>query len=211
MINFSAKLPSFQHGTKATATCSRSLTANSQRLATASQGAFAQTLSGMTADPNCSLVRSGASGSQLPVTGQISATVPAGLSVLVPPTQTVASAASAAPAKAASTTQWYASSTADNKYWAQQPAAVQALRQMPSEAQREQLASQLAAQGYSIDVPVMVWGWDAGITTQLRESAGYTWVPSALQQNVTEAPGLTTPGFTAYNPANPPAGSILVG
>ena len=82
---------------------------------------------------------------------------------------------------------------------------------MPNEAQRQQLASQLAQEGYSIDVPVMVWGWDAGITTQLRETAGYTWVPSALQANVTEAPGLNTPGFTAYNPSNPPSGSILVG
>ncbi|HTW64676.1 MAG TPA: hypothetical protein VME17_08675 [Bryobacteraceae bacterium] len=132
--------------------------------------------------------------------------------MLVPPTETVPSTATSTAAASTNTdTQWYASSAADNAYWAQQPAAVQQLRDMSSETEREQVASQLAAQGYSIDVPVMVWGWDAGITTQLRESDGYTWVPSALQQNITEAPGLTTPGFTAYNPANPPPGSILVG
>ncbi len=207
MIDFSTTLLTSHHNAKATSTCARSLAASSQKVATASQNTFAQTLSGMTTDPNSSLVNSGTSASQLPVAGQNSVTAPVGLSGLVPPTETV----SATPAPAAATTQWYAASTADDEYWAQQPAAVQALREMPSENERQQLASQLASQGYSIDVPVMVWGWDAGITTQLRESAGYTWVPSATQANVTEAPGLNTPGFTPYNPANPPAGSILVG
>jgi hypothetical protein len=106
---------------------------------------------------------------------------------------------------------WYASNAADDAYWAAQPAAVQQLREISNQPQRQQLAMQLASQGYSIDVPVMVWGWDAGITTQLRESAGYTWVPSGLQQPVSEAPGLTSPGFTPYDPAHPPPGSILVG
>jgi len=207
MIDFSTKLLSSQHNPKATSICSRSVTANSQKVAPESQGTFAQTLSGMTTDPNSSLVKSASPASQLPAAGQNSAAVPTGLNVLVPPTETVA----ATTAPAAAPTQWYAPSTADNEYWAQQPAAVQALRNMPNETQREQLASQLASQGYSIDVPVMVWGWDAGITTQLRETAGYTWVPSALQANVTEAPGLNTPGFTPYNPSNPPKGSILVG
>jgi hypothetical protein len=204
MLDFSTTV---HHNAKATSICARGLAPNSQKVAAASQATFAQTLSGMTTDPNSSLVTSSAWVSQLPVAGQNSVTAPVGLSGLVPPTETVA--ASTAPVAAA--TPWYAASTADNDYWAQQPAAVQALRSMPGEAQREQLASQLASQGYSIDVPVMVWGWDAGITTQLRESAGYTWVPSATQANVTEAPGLNTPGFTPYNPANPPAGSILVG
>ncbi len=207
MIDFSTTLLSSPHNPKATSTCSRNVTANSQKVAPESQGTFAETLSGMTTDPNSSLVTSGAPASQLPAAGQNTAAVPTGLSALVPPTETVAPSA----APAAAPAPWYAASTADNEYWAQQPAAVQALRNIPNETQREQLASQLASQGYSIDVPVMVWGWDAGITTQLRESAGYTWVPSALQANVTEAPGLNTPGFTPYNPSNPPAGSILVG
>ena len=206
MIDFSTSLFSSHHNAKTSSACSRGLTANAQALAAASQSSFAQTLSGLTADPNSSLVTSSASGSQPSVTGQNPAT-PTGLSGLIPPTEI----ASATPAPAVAPTQWYAPSTADNEYWAQQPAAVQALRNMPSESQREQLASQLASQGYSIDVPVMVWGWDAGITTQLRETAGYTWVPSATQANVTEAPGLNAPGFAPYNAANPPAGSILVG
>ena len=207
MIDFSTKLLSSQYHPKATSICTRILAANSQKVAAESRGTFAQTLSGMTTDPNSSLVKSAAPVSQLPAVGQNSAAVPTGLSALVPPTETVA----ATTAPAAAPTPWYAASTADNEYWAQHPAAVQALRNMPNETQRQQLASQLAQQGYSIDVPVMVWGWDAGITTQLRESAGYTWVPSGLQANVTEAPGLNTPGFTPYNPSRPPAGSILVG
>jgi hypothetical protein len=38
---------------------------------------------------------------------------------------------------------------------------------------------------------------------------GYTWVPSALQQPVEVAPGLTYAG-ASYDPSKPPAGSIAV-
>ena len=98
----------------------------------------------------------------------------------------------------------------DDAYWSQQPAAVQQLRYMPKESDRQKLAEQLAGQGYSIDVPVMVWGWDAGETMSLRQSYGYTWVPSANNAPIQEAPGIQMPGLTAYNPNNPPPGSILV-
>lgn len=135
--------------------------------------------------------------------------VVSGWNALIPPTTAVASGVSASAADA--TTHWYASNAADDAYWAKQPAAVQQLREIQSEQQRYQLASQLASEGYSIDVPVMVWGWDAGLTTQLRETDGYTWVPSALQQPISEAPGIDLPGLTPYNPAKPPPGSILVG
>jgi hypothetical protein len=56
----------------------------------------------------------------------------------------------------------------------------------------------------------MVWGWDAGKVTAARESYGYTWVPSALQQPVAAAPGITGGGITPYDPKNPPSGSIQV-
>jgi hypothetical protein len=75
---------------------------------------------------------------------------------------------------------------------------------------REQLGSQLASEGYSIDVPIMIWGWDAGKVTAARESYGYTWVPSADQQPVAAAPGITGGDFTAYNSTDPPSGSIQV-
>lgn len=99
---------------------------------------------------------------------------------------------------------------ADDAYWAAQPPAVQALRTMTNQTQRTELATQLASEGYTIDNAIMVWGWDAGQVTSMRESAGYTWVPSLMQANVTAAPGLTAPGMTSYDPTNPPAGSITV-
>lgn len=99
----------------------------------------------------------------------------------------------------------------DNAYWAQQPAAVQPLRTMQNQEQRTALATQLANEGYSIDVPIMVWGWDPAVTTAMRQADGYTWVPSALQTSVPDAPGLPAQGtLSAYNPNNPPAGSIAV-
>lgn len=99
----------------------------------------------------------------------------------------------------------------DNNYWEQQPAAVQPLRTMQDQDQREALATQLANEGYSIDVPIMVWGWDPSTVTSMRQAEGYTWVPSALQAPVDVAPGLPSMGtLTAYNPSNPPAGSIAV-
>ena len=98
----------------------------------------------------------------------------------------------------------------DDAYWAAQPPAVQALRNMDDYDERTQLAAKLSAQGYNIDVPIMVYGWDPAKITAARESYGYTWVPSALQRPVEEAPGISTPGATAYNASNPPAGSIAV-
>jgi hypothetical protein len=76
--------------------------------------------------------------------------------------------------------------------------------------ERSQLAAQLSAQGYSIDVPIMVYGWDPAKITAARESYGYTWVPSAMQNPVAEAPGISTPGGNLYDPNKPPAGSIAV-
>jgi hypothetical protein len=100
--------------------------------------------------------------------------------------------------------------SADDAYWSKQPAAVQQLRNIQDQGQRTLLGNQLASEGYSIDAPIMIMGWDAGITTQLRQSYGYTWVPSALQQPVAEAPGIYDPGLKPYDPAHPPAGSIAV-
>ena len=98
----------------------------------------------------------------------------------------------------------------DDAYWAAQPAAVQQLRTIDDQGQRTTMATQLATQGYKIDVPIMVWGWDPSQVTSLRQSYGYTWVPSALQNPVPVAPGLAQPGMQSYDPNNPPAGSITV-
>ncbi|HLK20745.1 MAG TPA: hypothetical protein VKT81_17445 [Bryobacteraceae bacterium] len=107
-------------------------------------------------------------------------------------------------------TTWYASNPADDAYWSAQPAAVQQLRGIDNLDERKTLGEQLAKEGYNIDVPIMIWGWDAAKVTAARESYGYTWVPSALQQQVSAAPGVSGGGITPYNPSNPPAGSIRV-
>ena len=98
----------------------------------------------------------------------------------------------------------------DDVYWGAQPAAVQQLRNLDDPYQRAALGSELASQGYSIDTPVMIWGWDPHLTTQLRQSFGYTWVPSAMQAPITAAPGITGAGITPYDPNHPPPGSISV-
>ena len=98
----------------------------------------------------------------------------------------------------------------NDAYWAKQPAAVQQLRTINDQGQRTLMATQLASQGYKIDVPIMAWGWDPSQVTSLRQSYGYTWVPSALQNPIAVAPGLSEPGMQPYDPNNAPAGSIAV-
>jgi len=97
----------------------------------------------------------------------------------------------------------------DTAYWASQPAAVQALQNIDDPTQRAMAAAQLAASGYQIDTPIMVWGWDPSKVATLRQDMGYTWVPSAFQNPVAAAPGLSN-GSQAYDPTNPPSGSIAV-
>jgi len=94
-------------------------------------------------------------------------------------------------------------------YWASQPEAVQILNSLP-DAQKAQKAESLAKEGYRIDVPIMVWGWDAFKVMKMRKDYGYTWVPSALMPNITIAPGLAMVGTTPYDPNSPPSGAIKV-
>jgi hypothetical protein len=140
-----------------------------------------------------------------PISPPASPAQPSGLNGLVItfPSSTPGATSTAAGSEDSATT------TFDEAYWAQQPAAVQQLQNMQNPAERAEVATQLAQQGYTIDVPIMVWGWDPQTTTAARESMGYTWVPSADQQPVEVAPGLTYAG-ASYNPAQPPAGSITV-
>ena len=122
----------------------------------------------------------------------------------------LASPLTSPPISSVATQHWYAADPVDDAYWSKQPAAVQQLREVDDLSQRQALAARLASQGYQIDVPVMVWGWDAGKTTSLRQTFGYTWVPSALQQPVSAAPGLQGAGIVPYDPNHPPQGSIQV-
>ena len=99
-------------------------------------------------------------------------------------------------------------SSAD-RYWASQPEPVRALRFAKPE-EREAMAQQLSKQGYAIDAPIMVWGWDPEQTMRLRQDYGYTWVPSAFQPQIPVAPGLAFPGTPSYDPNQIPPGSIPV-
>jgi hypothetical protein len=151
---------------------------------------------------------------QQSVTGQDSETAGSASNAAAQPTgleALVAACANAEPSAASGARSASAQQpeTFDAAYWAGQPAAVQQLQNIQNPEQRAALAEQLTQQGYSIDVPIMVWGWDPAITTSARESMGYTWVPSAGQAPVEAAPGLTFAG-TTYNPAQPPPGSITV-
>jgi hypothetical protein len=91
-----------------------------------------------------------------------------------------------------------------------QPPAVQALRNIDDETARGTLAKELADQGYTIDVPIMVWKWDPLTTMTIRQNSGYTWVPSGDQANLPSCPNCDVPGLTPYDPNHPPAGSIIV-
>lgn len=101
--------------------------------------------------------------------------------------------------------------TYDKAWEAAQPPAILNLMSYPQgSTQRIQQAETLASQGYTIDVQIMVWGWDPATTMLLRKMYGYTWVPSLGQAGVALAPGLFEPGQVPYNPDVIPPGSILV-
>src|SRR5580704_13213060 len=125
-------------------------------------------------------------------------------------TAATTTAPTSATSAAAASTSVESDQSYDDAYWAAQPPAVQALRNVDDYSQRTELAAKLSAEGYDVDVPIMVYGWDPAKITAARESYGYTWVPSATQTPVEQAPGISTPGGTAYNPNNPPTGSIAV-
>jgi len=94
-------------------------------------------------------------------------------------------------------------------YWATQPPAVQKLRNVSDFGERSAMAGQLADQGYTVDLPIMVWGWDPMKTMLTRKIDGYNWVPS-FNQSPVSTPDLALPGQTPYDPNHPPPGSIAV-
>lgn len=85
--------------------------------------------------------------------------------------------------------QFFNVSLTNEIYQASKPPVVRALFAMPSGDPRDQLAAQLAQQGYLIDVPIDMWNWDAVTTMSTRQMYGFTWVPSALQPPLNGAVG----------------------
>ncbi len=223
MIHQSARLlhPEILPRTASNANTASSI--SSQPVTRQNPRAFSQVLSKLSIDPSLAAAKVSDASSQTVATGQVSVAtighreVATGFAALIPPTPNASVATvPAAPVevmgntKTGATKHWYGSDPVDDAYWAKQPAAVQQLREIDDNEQRLVLGTQLAHQGYAIDVPIMIWGWDAGKVTAMRQANGYTWIPSALQQPVTAAPGLTGPGIIPYDPAHPPIGSILV-
>jgi hypothetical protein len=137
-----------------------------------------------------------------------STTQPSTPQPVTPPSTAISPAVTAAAIP--STTPATPPATEEDAYWAMQPPAVQALRTIPDETERGVAAKQLADQGYTIDVPIMVWHWDPLITMTIRQNSGYTWVPSGDQAALQTCPNCDVPGLTHYDPNNPPPGSIMV-
>ena len=79
-------------------------------------------------------------------------------------------------------------------YWAAQTPAVQALQQISDESARNAAAMELAVQGALIDVPIMVWNYDAEFTMNMRQSLGFAYVPSGFA-TVEPPPGVAGPGM----------------
>ncbi|MGI8741093.1 MAG: hypothetical protein ACR2NN_00705 [Bryobacteraceae bacterium] len=217
MVNLQPATTGTQLGLQLNAASSASATLSSQSFMQALSDAIAGTLEKFGIDPGSVSLNLGAKASQNnAVARQVSAAVApstpvdtrVGFNALVPLDSVQPHAI---PVTAPPVQHFYVNDPVDDAYWNGQPAAVQQLREIDDYSQRQALGSQLASQGYQIDVPVMIWGWDAGKTMALRQSFGYTWVPSALQQPVAVAPGLSAVGsLAAYDPNNPPAGSIKV-
>jgi hypothetical protein len=100
----------------------------------------------------------------------------------------------------------------DQAYWASEPPEIVAAfgpASRLSEDDRTTRAVELAQQGFTIDLPIMVWNWDPYLVMTMRANYGFTWVPAVLQPPITVAPGLNFPG-AAYDPNDPPPGSIPV-
>ncbi len=95
------------------------------------------------------------------------ASQPSGLSGLVityPGTTSGKAGSAGSPATTGTETASDATMSFDQSYWADQPVAVQQLQNIQDPAQRTQVATQLAQDGYTIDVPIMAWGWDPQLT-----------------------------------------------
>ncbi len=74
----------------------------------------------------------------------------------------------------------------DDAYWKHQPPPVRALRDpgQRTDAAQLQLATDLMAQGYIIDGPIMLWGWGPYNVMFLRRMYGFASVP-ALNEDPT--------------------------
>lgn len=79
----------------------------------------------------------------------------------------------------------------------------------PALAKQLLTAAQLS--GLPIDTQIMLWGWSAPMTMQIRENNGYAYVPPNGAPNINVGPGLPPPvGEVSNYPGSMPAGWIKV-
>jgi hypothetical protein len=97
----------------------------------------------------------------------------------------------------------------DSVYWLSQPPSVQAL-QTANASQRNALAMGLAGQGFFIDVPIMVWGWDPYMVMFQRQGDGYTTYPDALNAQ-TRKVSLNLSDYPPYPVNSAPSSGELIG
>jgi hypothetical protein len=213
MTHLSVRMPETTNHTATVAPGRRTAPVTTQSFANQLSQTFAQAFLKVRSDPKNMAPAIDNKSSQNSITRQNSVTASiapvaaqVGFNALVP----AATANTTPPAPAAAPAGTGTVQSPEDAYWSKQPAAVQKLRNIDDPGQRAMTAAQLAADGYSIDVPVMVWGWEASKTTQLRQGFGYTWVPSAMQSPVSAAPGISGASIIPYDPAHPPPGSISV-
>lgn len=84
------------------------------------------------------------------------------------------------------------------------------LMEMPVGDARTAKALQMAAEGFRLEKRIALRNWDPRASMQSWKDAGYTWVPAVGHPDIPVSPGLTFFGKPSYDPANPPAGSIMV-
>jgi len=109
--------------------------------------------------------------------------------------------------------------TFDEAYWESKPPSIQKLRDLDvtdgplgalTGSTRYKAALALANQGFVVDVPIMIWGWDPYLTMQLRQTYGFSVVPSALgamnikvSTDLADYPPMVPPPPPPAPPTNP--------
>jgi hypothetical protein len=215
-VNLSSLAQSQASNNQSASSSSQASTATSSDFATqlenAIQAVIAQSGNGSQFDINIQTGQ-GANSDQYTITvtneAAASPSAAASSSASSTPSAPASSGASATSSTSPFSAAQLATMTPADAYWDAQPPAVQQLRYMEMD-QRGAYAEQLAAEGYTIDVPIMVDGGDPLAVMIQRLEDGYTWVPSALQANIPAGPGISFPGMPSYDANNPPPGSIIV-
>lgn len=97
----------------------------------------------------------------------------------------------------------------DKLWWAAQPPRVRGLKDLPVDTSRTALALELAQQGFTIFIPVCVYGWSPYGVMSCYAANGFKWVPALLQTGFTVAQNPIGPDEISQN-APIPKGAIKI-